>query len=160
MSKATPQDEAAKKIVALNKKARFDYHVVETFEAGIVLTGAEIKSIRTNGISLTESYIRPYRGELFLLNAHITLYSHSGLKEYDPIRKRKLLMHRDEIDRLVGKVEQKGLTLVPLSLYLKKGKAKVELALAKGKAAPDKRQSMKDRQSKRDLERVVKSRAR
>lgn len=159
--KAKPAEtETGSKIIALNKKARFDYHIVETFEAGIVLTGAEIKSVRSNGVTLNESFVRPYQGELYLLGAHITLYSHSGLKEYDPIRKRKLLMHREEIDRLIGRVEQKGLTLVPLSLYLKKGRAKIELALCKGKAAPDKRDSIRDRESNREMARALKNRSR
>ena len=152
-------EPSGSKVIAVNRKARFDYHVIETFEAGLVLTGAEMKSIRGGGISLAESYIQPIRGELFLLNAHIPPYAHSGLKEYDPLRKRKLLMHLEEIDKLRGRVEQKGLTLVPLSLYLKRGYAKLELALVKGKAGPDKRQSIKERDSKRELARVMKSKA-
>ncbi|MCO6432392.1 MAG: SsrA-binding protein SmpB [Deltaproteobacteria bacterium] len=154
MNKGEPG--APVKVVAQNKKARFDYHIIETFEAGIVLTGAEIKSIRANGISLAESYIRPERDEVYLLNAHIKPYSFSSDKEFDPVRKRKLLLKKREIDKLRGRVEQKGLTIVPLSLYLKRGLAKLEIGLAKGKAAPDKRQTMKERESKRELDRALK----
>lgn len=150
------QADAPKKIISQNKKARFEYHIIETFEAGLVLTGAEIKSIRANGITLTESYIRPERGEIFLLNAHIKPYSYSAERDIDPLRKRKLLLNKREIDKLRGRVEQKGLTIVPLSLYLKHGIAKLEIGLAKGKAAPDKRQTIKERESKREVDRALK----
>jgi SsrA-binding protein len=149
-------ESAGKKIMVVNRKARFDYHIVEVFEAGLVLTGQEIKSIRDGGASLAESYIRPKRSELFLVGCHIQQYSHSSLKEYDPVRERKLLMHRSEIEKLSHKVESKGFTLVPLSLYLKDGYAKLELALAKGKAAPDKRDSTKEREANRDMARAMK----
>lgn len=158
MNKGRESESDGRKIIADNKKARFNYHIVEAFEAGIVLTGDEIKSIRNGKINLAESFIRPVRGELMLYGAHISQYSHSAVSpdRYDPIRPRKLLMHRGEIDRLTGRVEAKGLTLIPLKVYLKRGKAKVEIALAKGKDAPDKRQSIKDRDSKRELERALK----
>ena len=120
-------------IVAVNKKARFDYHVEESFEAGIVLSGNEIKSIRNGEINLKESYVRPVRGELFLCGAHIREYQFSSATEYDPVRPRKLLMHKIEIHRLTGRVEAKGFTLVPLKVYLKKGRAKLEIALARGR---------------------------
>ncbi len=152
------QEPDGLKVIEVNKKAGFNYHLLEKFETGIVLTGGEIKSIRQGHISLTESYVAVQDNELFLLNAHINQYSHDTDLKYDPRRKRKLLMHRLEIDRLRAKVEQKGLTIVPTRIYLKKGRAKLEIALAKGKAAPDKRDVIKDRERKRDAERAMKSR--
>ncbi len=154
MNKAEVKDTGHKLIVQ-NKKARFDYHIIETFEAGIVLTGSEIKSVRMGEVSLAESYVRPEKGEIFLLAAHIKPYVFNTTKEYDPVRRRKLLMHKHEIQKLRGTVEQKGLTLIPLRLYLKRGKAKLEIALAKGKDAPDKRQSVKERESKREIGRIL-----
>ena len=151
-----PPTEGGLKIISKNRKARFNYHIVEALEAGIVLTGAEIKSIRSNGITLDESYIRPEQNEFYLINAYIKPYAFSAGQEIDPLRKRKLLLHKREVDKLRGRVEQKGLTLVPLSLYLKRGLAKLEIALAKGKDAPDKRRSIKDRESKREMERALK----
>ncbi len=156
MIKKGQADNRRTKIISVNKKARYDYHVLETYEAGLVLSGAEVKSVRCGEVSLKESYIRPIRGELFLIGAHIAPYAFSGLADYDPVRKRKLLMHRMEIDKLRGSVERKGLTLIPLSIYLKGGYAKLEVALAKGKAAPDKRQGIKERESKRDAARAMK----
>lgn len=156
MSKAAA--DISEKLVVQNKKARFDYHIIESFEAGIVLTGAEIKSVRLGEVSLSESFVRPEKGEVFLFGAHIKPYSFNGDKEYDPTRRRKLLMHRHEIDKLRGRVEQKGLTIVPLKLYLKRGRAKLEIGLAKGKNAPDKRQTMKERESKREMARLTKER--
>ena len=155
MAKAT---EAGKKVIVSNKKARFNYHIEETFEAGIALTGGEIKSIRQGKVSLEESYISVYQGELYLLQAHIAPYQFDTTVRYDPDRKRKLLMHKYEIDRLRGKVEAKGYTLVPTKMYFKRGYAKVEVALAKGKAAPDKRQTIKEREAKREAERAMKDR--
>lgn len=148
-------DEGGKKIVCVNRKARFNYQILETFEAGLVLTGAEIKSVRKGEISLEESYIAPRNGELWLLNAHVKGYQFSDQAEYDPVRRRKLLMHKHEINKLTSRVEQKGLTLVPLQLYLRKGRAKLELALAKGKAAPDKRQTIKEREADREARRAM-----
>ena len=146
------------KIVVTNRKARFDYHIEDRIEAGLVLTGAEIKSIREGGMTLEQSYVRPHKGELFLIGAHIKQYGFADDKSYDPVRPRKLLLHKAEINKFRGKVESKGFTLVPLSIYLKEGKAKLELALAKGKSAPDKRQNIKEKESKRDLSRVMKNR--
>lgn len=143
------------KVLAENRKARFNYHIDETVEAGIVLTGAEIKSVRQGGMSIAESFVRPRGGELFLLGAHIQPYAFNTERDYDPVRPRKLLLHRREIDRLIGAVERKGYTLVPLRIYLKGGRAKVALALAKGKAAPDKRQDVKAREAKRDMARAL-----
>lgn len=155
MAKAQPTEEGFK-VIAVNKRARFEYHLIETFEAGIVLSGAEIKSIRAGGVSIAEAYVHPSNGEIYLLGAHITPYSHSGSLDYDPVRKRKLLLHKQEIDKLSSRVAEKGLTIVPLRVYLKSGRAKVEIALAKGKDAPDKRKSIKDREGKREVQRVMK----
>jgi len=151
-----PQSD--RKIIVANKKARFNYHIEETFEAGIVLTGPEIKSIRDGGVSISESYIVPEGDELFLINAHIKPYAFNPDTKYSPTRKRKLLMHKREIDRLRGRVEAKGYTIVPLNVYLRRGLAKVEIALAKGKASPDKRQATKERELKREAERAIKTR--
>lgn len=156
MSKKNSQ-EGGKKILVQNKKARFEYHIIETFEAGIVLTGAEIKSVRLGEINIAESYVRPDGGEFYLIGSHIKPYVFAADREYDPIRKRKLLLHKHEIEKLRTKVEAKGLTVVPLSLYLKNGFAKVELALAKGKSAPDKRDSIRSRESEREVARAMKS---
>jgi SsrA-binding protein len=159
VKKSGPASVAEGKVIAVNKKARFDYHIIETYEAGVVLTGMEIKSIRAGNINLQEGYIRPAENEMFLLGVHIRQYSHSGgIKEYDPVRSRKLLLHKHEIDKLRGRVEAKGMTIVPLKLYLKQGRAKLEIGLAKGKDSPDKRKSIKDRDVKRDIERALKTR--
>ena len=146
------------KIVALNRKAKFDYHILDTYEAGLVLTGAEIKSIRTGEANITEAYVKPDNGELFLLNAYIAPYNHSGDLEYNPRRPRKLLMHRKEIDRLSKDIATKGTTAVPLQIHLKKGRAKLQVGLAKGKAAPDKRQSIKERETNREVARALSKR--
>lgn len=145
----------AVKVIAANRKARFDYHILDTFEAGLVLTGAEIKSIRAGEITVNEAYVRPQGGELFLLNAYIKPYSHSGDKEYDPRRPRKLLLHKREIEKLIRELETKGTTIVPLQLHLKNGRAKLEIALGKGKAAPDKRQDIKKREASREVAREL-----
>lgn len=145
------------KIVAANRKARFEYHILESVEAGIVLTGAEIKSLRTGEVTIAEGYIRPDRGELLLLNVYIRPYSHTSDPLYDPLRPRKLLLHRREIDRLIRQLEAKGMTLVPLDIHLKNGRAKVEVGLAKGKSAPDKRQEIKKRESSREIARAMSS---
>lgn len=144
------------KIVAENKKAFFNYEILEHFEAGLVLNGAEIKSLREGKISLKESYIRPIAGELFLLQAHINEYSHSNDSRYDATRNRKLLMHKKEILKLVSKVEQKGLTLVPSKIYLKNGFAKVDIVLARGKNLSDKRHTIQEREQKIEANRAIK----
>ena len=146
------------KVLAANRKARFDYHILDTLEAGIVLTGAEIKSMRSGEMSISEAYVRPDRNELYLLNAHIQPYAHSGDKEYDPRRPRKLLMHRKEIDRLIKELATKGTTIVPLQVHLSKGRAKVQIGLGKGKAAPDKRQDIKKRETDREIARAMSKR--
>jgi SsrA-binding protein len=151
-----PSDSSIK-IASENRKARFNFTILESHEAGIVLTGAEVKSIRLGGLSLQESYIRPFHGELFLLGAHIKAYSHDTNREYDPTVQRKLLMHKKEIEKLQSKVEQKGLTLVPLKVYFKNGRVKVEVALGKGKNTIDKRSDIKEKDAKRDIQRRIKS---
>lgn len=148
------------KIVTDNRKARFDYHILDKFEAGLVLTGAEIKSIRAGEITVNEAYVRPQDGELFLLNAYIKPYSHSGDREYDPRRPRKLLMHKREIAKLIRELETKGTTIVPLNVHLKNGRAKLEIAIGKGKAAPDKRQDIKKREAARDVAREISGKGR
>lgn len=145
------------KVISENRKARFNYHILEEFEAGMVLTGAEIKSIRVHGITLSEAYVRPFKDEIVLIGAHIEPYKFDASSAYVPTRTRKLLLHRDEIDKLRGRVEQKGLTIVPLKLYLKRGMAKLLIGLAKGKDNPDKRKSIKEREGKREVARAIKS---
>jgi len=146
----------SKRVLAVNRKARFEYEILETTEAGLVLTGAEIKSIRAGNLNLAESYIRPKDGELFLVGAHISPYSHSGAKDYDPVRPRKLLLKKAELLRLKSKVEQKGLTIVALDVHLSRGYAKLLVALARGKSAPDKRRTTQEREQKREVARALK----
>jgi SsrA-binding protein len=148
------------KTIAVNRKAQHDYHVLETVEAGIVLTGTEIKSIRAGKVSLREAYARPDKGELWLLGAHISHHPGGGPYNHEPTRPRKLLLHRKEITAIIGKSEQKGLTIVPLKLYLKKGLAKVELGIAKGKKLYDKRESIRRKETAREMDRTVKRRSR
>ncbi|MEC4805402.1 MAG: SsrA-binding protein SmpB [Jaaginema sp. PMC 1079.18] len=145
------------KIIADNRKARFQYEILETYEAGISLTGTEVKSIRAGRINLQDAYGLIRGGEVWLLNAHISPYQASGqFFNHDPKRTRKLLLKRREISKLVGKLEQKGLTLVPLKMYFKGGWVKVSLGLGKGKKLYDKRETLKARQTKRDIERALK----
>lgn len=136
-----------------NRKARHNYAILETLEAGIVLTGSEVKSLRQGKGSLSEAYATVKDGEAFLLGMHIPPYAQAGYSQHEPLRPRKLLLHKDEIRRLIGKTAEKGLTLVPLSCYFKNGFAKVELGLAKGKKLYDKRGAIKDREWKRQVER-------
>lgn len=156
MNKAKEPAKETGKVLAENRKARFNYHILETIEAGIVLTGAEIKSIRAGGVSIGESFVSPRSDGLYLIQAHIKPYSHCKDREYDPVRPRKLLLHKTEVNKLRGRVEQKGLTIVPLQIHLKRGFAKVLIALAKGKAAPDKRETIKARESEREMARAIK----
>ena len=144
------------KTVATNRKAYHNYHIGDRVEAGIVLTGSEIKSIRIGRVSLGDAYVRPEAGELWLLNAHIARYEASSYLSHEPKRRRKLLLHRKEINSLTGKVSEKGLTLVPVRLYIKGSIAKVEVALAKGKKLYDKRESITRREVEREIGRVTK----
>jgi len=144
--------------IARNKRARFDYHLLETFEAGLVLTGTEVKSLRSGKASIADAYGVVRDGEIFLLNAHIQPYERGGYVNHDPTRSRKLLLHRREIRRLIGAVERQGLTLIPLELYFKKGVAKVALALGKGKKLHDKRETERQRDAEREIARASRTR--
>ena len=148
-------DESGVKVVTTNRNARRNYEVVDTFEAGLVLLGSEVKSIRAGQMELKDSYGDIRRGEAYLVNAHIAPYDYAHEGGHEPDRMRKLLLHRREIDRLSGVLAEKGLTLVPLRVYFKDGKAKVELALAKGKRTVDKRRSLRDREHQREMERAT-----
>lgn len=146
-------------LAAENRKARHDYHLLESFEAGIVLMGTEIKAIREGRANLRESYCRLNGGEAFLLNAHIGQYSHGGSASHDPLRPRKLLLHRTELNKLLGKTTERGLTIVPIKLFFnKKGKAKLEIALAKGKKTIDKRETIRRREAERETRAAIKTR--
>jgi SsrA-binding protein len=144
------------KVIATNRKAYHNYFIMEGFEAGIALTGTEIKSVREGRISLNEAYIRPENGELYLTGAHIARYEPGSYMSHEPTRERKLLMHRKEINLIISRVQERGLTLMPIKVYLKEGKAKLEVALAKGKKLYDKREAIAERESDRELERAVK----
>jgi SsrA-binding protein len=149
------------KTVADNRKARHDYFIDESYEAGIVLTGSEIKSVRNGRVNLRGGYARVSGGEVFLYDVHISAYEQSGTYfNHEPTRPRKLLLHRREISRIVGQVERQGYTLVPLRIYFKGRRAKLELGLAKGKKLYDKRDDIANREAKRDIERAIKSRGR
>ncbi len=152
------QKGAGIKIVSENRKARHDYHIHETFEAGIALTGTEVKSLRAGKANLKDSYARIENGEMFLQQMHISPYEQGNRFNHDPLRPRKLLLHRQEINRLLGKTREKGFSLVPLKVYFARGKAKVELALASGKKLYDKRQDLAERDAKRDMERALRDR--
>jgi SsrA-binding protein len=151
--------QEAVKVVASNRRAFHDYFIDEKIEAGLVLTGTEIKSIREGRVNLREGYARVSNGEAWLSNVHIAPYEHGNRYNHEPIRDRKLLLHRREIDALIGKLRQQGYTLVPLSLYLKHGRAKVELGLARGKKQYDKRQAIAERDARREIERGLRARA-
>ena len=144
--------------IARNKRARFDYHLLETFEAGIVLRGTEVKSLRHGKANISDAYGIVRDGELFLLNAHIQPYESRGYADHEPTASRKLLLHRKEIRRLIGAVERQGLTLIPLELYFKNGVAKLALALAKGKKLHDKRDTERQRDAEREMARVGRTR--
>lgn len=146
------------KSIATNRKASFNYEILERFEAGIVLTGTEVKSCREGKANLSDAYAAMNRGELFLFHCHISPYPNAGPFNHPPLRQRKLLLHRSEIDKLIGKVEEKGLSLIPTKLYFKQGKAKLELALARGKKTLDKRETEKKREGAREIERAMKTR--
>ena len=152
--------EEAQKNIAENRKAFHDYHIVETFEAGIVLVGTEVKSMREGSANLRDSFARVEDGEIWLYNVHINPYSHRGYADHEPTRRRKLLLHRQEIRKLIGKTIERGMTLVPTRLYFKNGHVKVSLALAKGKQAHDKRETIKRREVDRETRAAVKERRR
>jgi SsrA-binding protein len=152
--------EQALKSVALNRKASYDYELIERFEAGLALLGTEVKSAREGKVNLKDSYAAPRGGELYLLQCHINPYSHGTHENHDPLRPRKLLLHKRELKKLVGKITERGLTLVPTRLYFKGGRLKVEIALARGKKHHDRRAAARERDVKRDVEAALKERNR
>jgi SsrA-binding protein len=141
--------------IALNRKARHNYTITDTFEAGLVLTGTEIKSIRAGNVNLSDAYARIERGEAWLIGAHIAPFEQGNRYNHEPRRDRKLLLHRTEIDQLIGKAAAKGLTVVPLRLYISRGRAKIELGMAKGKQLHDRRRDIAEREGRRDMEREL-----
>ncbi|MSO46120.1 MAG: SsrA-binding protein SmpB [Acidobacteria bacterium] len=155
---APTERELARTNIAENRKAFHDYHLLETFEAGLVLLGTEVKAIREGRVALRDSYAAVEKGEIFLHNVNISPYSHRGYADHEPLRPRKLLLHRDEIRKLIGKTAERGMTLVPVRMYFKDGRVKVALAVAKGKKAYDKRETIKQRDIDRETRAAVKSR--
>ncbi|MGH9408195.1 MAG: SsrA-binding protein SmpB [Vicinamibacterales bacterium] len=153
---AKTERELAQKIVAENRKAHHDYHLLETFEAGIALVGTEVKSIREGGANLRDSYARVEGGEVWIYNVHISAYRNRGYSDHEPTRRRKLLLHRQEIRKLVGKTTERGMTIVPVRLYFKNGRVKVAISLAKGKKAHDKRETIKRRETERETRAAIK----
>jgi SsrA-binding protein len=147
------------KVIASNRKAYHNYTILDTFEAGIALDGSEIKSIRDSRVSLVQAYVKPENGELWLFNAHIARYESASYMSHEPTRTRKLLMHRKEIADLICRVAEKGLTLVPLRLYLKDSLAKLEIGLARGKKQHDKREAIMERETEREMDRQMKKRS-
>ena len=152
-----PDSDSGRRTVVQNRKARHEYHILETWEAGIALQGTEVKSLRQGKANLQDSFARIDRGEMWLYNLHISPYEQGNRFNHDPLRPRKLLMHRRELRKLIGQVEQKGLTLVPLDLHFTRGIAKVNLALVRGKQLHDKRQTLRERADQRDMERAFKN---
>ena len=150
--------QSQNRTIASNRKARFDYEIFDTVEAGLVLFGTEIKSIRAGQVSLSDAYARPENGELWLENAHIATYASGNLNNHEPKRRRKLLLHRDQISRLTRQVAERGMTLVPLRLYLHGGYAKIELAVARGKKRFDKRRTIIEREREREASAAIKLR--
>jgi SsrA-binding protein len=159
-SRSRPVAERGEKTVASNRRARHDYFIEETVEAGLVLTGSEIKSVRVGKVSLQEAFVTIERGEAWLEGAHIADYAMAGYARHEPLRRRKLLLHKRQIRELARQVQVKGFALVPLRVYLKDGRAKLELALARGKKLYDKRHSIRERDTQREIEREVARRER
>jgi SsrA-binding protein len=156
--KPKTERELAQTNIAENRKAFHDYHLLDSFEAGLVLLGTEVKAIREGRVNLRDSFARIDDGEVYLYNVNISSYSHRGYADHEPLRRRKLLLHRDEIRKLVGKTVEKGMTLVPVRMYFKNGKVKVAVSLAKGKKEYDKRETIKRREADRETRAAVKSR--
>jgi SsrA-binding protein len=152
--------EKAQSSIAENRKAFHDFHLLDTFEAGLVLLGTEVKAIREGRVNLRDSFARVEDGEVFIYNVHISPYSHRGYADHEPLRRRKLLLHRSEIRKLIGKSVEKGMTLVPTRLYFKDGRVKVAVSIAKGKKDYDKRETIKKRETERETRAAVKSRGR
>ena len=157
--KQTPPGEG-KRSIARNPRATHDYHILETWEAGVVLRGTEVKSLRSGHATLVGAFARVHRGEVFLEGMNVKPYAQGNRWNHDPVRSRKLLLHKHEVGRLIGAVEQQGLTLVPLELYWKDGRAKVGLARGRGKKLHDKREDLKRRDARREVERVARTRGR
>ncbi len=158
--RAAEAGEPEPTLIAENRKALHDYHVLETFEAGVQLLGTEVKGIREGKANLRDSYARVEKGEVWLYNVHINPYSHRGYVDHDPKRRRKLLLHKMEIRKLVGKTTEKGLTLVPLRMYFLRGRVKVALSLVRGKQLHDKRETIRKREVDRETRAAVKERSR
>ncbi len=152
--------KARERLIAENRKAYHDYHLHETFEAGIALLGTEVKAIREGRVNLRDSYGRVEDGEVFAYNVHISPYSHRGSADHEPTRRRKLLLHRQEIRKLVGKTVERGMTLVPVRMYFKNGRVKVAVSLAKGKHVRDKRETIRRREAERETRAAIKERGR
>jgi SsrA-binding protein len=152
--------EQAQKSIAENRKAFHDYHILETFEAGVALLGTEVKAIREGNVNLRDSFASVDGSEVWIHNVHINPYSHRGYADHEPTRKRKLLLHRAEIRKLIGRTVEKGMTLVPTRMYFKNGHVKIAIGLAKGKLAHDKRETIKKREADRETRAAVKERAR
>ncbi|HSE94791.1 MAG TPA: SsrA-binding protein SmpB [Methylomirabilota bacterium] len=151
---------AGEKLIASNRRAHHDFEVLETFEAGLVLRGTEVKALRDGRADLKESYARIEREEGWLFGCHISLYAQGNRANHDPVRPRKLLLHKAEIRRLLGKVKERGLTMVPLRLYFREGRAKIELGLARGRKTLDKRHVIREREERREMAREIRARAR
>jgi SsrA-binding protein len=156
--KEKTERELAQSNIAENRKAYHDYHLLESFEAGIALMGTEVKAIREGRVNLRDSFARVENGEVFLFNVNISPYSHRGYAEHEPLRRRKLLLHRHEIRKLIGKTVERGMTLVPTRLYFKNGRVKVSISLAKGKKEYDKRETVKRREADRETRAAIKTR--
>ena len=156
--KEKTERELAQANIAENRKAFHDFHILETFEAGVALLGTEVKAIREGRVNLRDSFARVEDGEVFLYNVNISSYSHRGYADHEPTRRRKLLLHKQEIRKLIGKTVEKGMTLVPTRLYFKDGRIKVAIGLAKGKKAHDKRETVKRREAERETRAAVKER--
>ncbi len=153
-------EKSERKIVCSNRRARYEYHIEDTLEAGLVLVGSEVKSLRAGKANLKDAYARVTKSEVFLTKAHIAAYEQANRQNHEPERDRKLLLHRREIDRLRGKVRERGFTLIPLDIYFLNGRAKLTLALARGKRRYDKREAIAKRETERDLRRLIKRRQR
>ena len=160
LSPMRSEREQAQKSIAENRKAFHDYHILETFEAGVQLLGTEVKAIREGNVNLRDSYARVDGGEVWIYNVHINPYSHRGYADHEPTRKRKLLLHRQEIRKLIGRTVERGMTLVPTRMYFKNGHVKVAIGLAKGKQDHDKRETIKRREADRETRAAVKERRR
>jgi SsrA-binding protein len=155
---AQKKNTDGRKVIAENRRARFDYSVEDTLEAGLMLLGSEVKSLREGTATLSDAYAMPHQGELFLHHAHIGPWKPASVFGHDPLRTRKLLLHKEQIERWATKVRERGYSIIPLQLYFKDGRAKVELGLCRGKTHEDRRQTIKERETKREIERAVRRR--